>query len=62
MVIIDRGKITYVPSVLGDKRGAWESEGTKDERDSLTRFFCSGFFLNQLILVLLEMSKGRFDF
>ena len=23
------------------------------------RFFCSGFFLNHLILVLFEMSKGR---
>ena len=29
---------------------------TSTGRDSLMRFFCAGFFLNQLILVLLEMS------
>ena len=31
-------------------------------RDSLTRFFASGLFINRLILVPLEMSYGRFNF
>ena len=31
-------------------------------RDCLTRFFVSGFFTKQLLLVPIEISLGRFDF
>ena len=41
----------------------WDKAVSPTVKGTVSRdIFCSGFFLNQLILVLLEMSWGCFDF